>query len=138
MPEDTEWTFGKHRLTLECPDVLRIQIRGSIKPEEAEECCRLLFDIGDRYGPVYAIADLRDAAYISQKTRAIFSRPERPYPYRSFVMYGAPRPIGAFVKLMVTAGRVLMPSSFLFPATYVSTETEARAYIAEQRAKPLS
>lgn len=136
MSEAREWTFGGHRLWIEAPDLVLLEMHGSFDLPSMEAFLLLAHDLGDRIGPFVLLSDMRDVQGVPAAARKRMTQVEQAYPYRACAVFGASFAIGIVVTMAYKAGRMLAPSAFPFPFAVFVKEAQARAWVAQFRDPP--
>lgn len=136
MSLPTEWiACGKHRMRSE-GNLLWVQFIGDISMDEFRQICAE----GDRlialYGGIYMLADVEQAATMPPEIRRAVVGWIRQGKVRGVANIKANMTLRGLSILLVTAVRVL--SGVPGEVTFVASEDEARAWVAELERKRLA
>ncbi|MRG92124.1 hypothetical protein [Polyangium spumosum] len=129
------WEIGRHLVRWERPDLVFLTLRGPTSAAEAMRIRAIYAEIGERVGPYHVVFDASELVFIEAGSRAAWTRADKPYPFRSVLVFGANFSTRAVIMTVYRAGRLVAPSLFEFHFEFVSTEVEARARIDEFRSR---
>lgn len=121
--------MGKTSVRLERPDLVHLVIHGPNKAEYIAEVQKLLFEIGDMSGPFDLLVGLGELGSFEVNARRVWTRAERPYPFRHAFVYQASFAIRTLVLTTHRAGRFIAPAAFRWDVDFFPTEAAARARI---------
>jgi len=132
-----EWSLiGKHQVRFEPPDVFFARIDGDVSADDVRMQLEMLHALAKRVGhPIYWLTDVRNMGTIAsegRKAMAAASSTEVRDALAGSATFGAGFSKRVLVTLMARAVRVLQPGSSR-PLAFVETETQARAFLDEQR-----
>jgi hypothetical protein len=131
MAHEREWHFGTHHAWFESPDVLWTKIKGETTHQDGVVLLELYRELGSQR-PIFVVTDLTEATSVDMRARDHVSWNLRITWFRGAAYIGA-----GLVQRAVASSM-----SFLHSLTgkqtptlaFVSTEAEARAFIAQERA----
>ncbi len=128
-----EWNIGPMYVRFEEPDVLYSRGEGSTDAESIRAFNRLAEELARKHGRMYLIADMSKATGMDPQARKASSEyTGGRSPFEGMVVCGASFTMRTVVNMMLRAGQLLGRESNLH---FVETEADARAWIAERRAK---
>lgn len=131
MVHQREWNFGTHHVWLEPPDVLWTKIKGETTHQDAVTLLEIYRELGSKR-PIFVVTDLSESTSVDLKARDHVAWNLRMKWFRGAVYIGA-----GLVQRAVASSMSFLQSltGKQAPATaFVSTEEEARAFIARERA----
>lgn len=123
---------GDQQATIE-GDILFMRFSGDYKPEEAQQLLSLGDAIYREQGRVFLLADLTKLQTLGPKTRKVLANWPYLGPYQG-VGFGVSLPLRAVAQLVLAAQRAIGVGPPLSVQTF-ATETEARAWIDQERQK---
>ncbi|WP_426755902.1 STAS/SEC14 domain-containing protein [Myxococcus sp. Y35] len=130
-----EWKCGAHRAHFEEPDTLVAVFSGLINLDEVKQTVSLYEETARQKGQYYLIADIGRSSleaagrrYMSEKARSDW--------YHAILYVGADIVMQTFVKAIALA--LLFTGKSTFETVFVKTQDEARAWIAQHRARAKS
>ena len=128
------WDVGMNSVRLERPDLLHVVFRGPNELQDILEMQRILFAVGDRFGPVDLLLGLGELESLGAGARGAWARVRRAYPFRNGFAYGANFGIRTLVHTTHRAGRIISPAFFQWDIFFFPTEAAARTHIEAKRA----
>ncbi len=126
--------IGTHELRLE-GDLIFLRLRGNLDGEATRElldCCQ---KVRQEYGQVYILFDNREAGNVEPEARRQFVYWARNHPIAGVANFGGGVLQRTVARLIINALRILEKKAP--PQCYVTTEAEARDWLAERRHQPL-
>jgi hypothetical protein len=126
-------SVGKHRVELD-GDIIHFVYGGDYTGEDAVGMTQLSAELVRRHPRAYALCDISGVGAISTEARQAWLEWFRKHTLEAIVCYGA----GSFstrtvLKMFVAAARILLRLEPHF--VFVSTETQARTWIQQHRAR---
>jgi hypothetical protein len=129
-----EWSFGKHRIWLEPPDVLVVKYDGDVRLEDAQRVMEVFREVGSRT-PFHAIIHFGEAD-MHKDARAHMMQQARAEWFKGLVGVGGNMVQRAVSKTMMVA--LYITGKWPVESDFVETEEQARAAITRQRTKRLN
>lgn len=124
--------LGPHQVEIE-DDMVTTRLHGPFAPEHMTQWCRIMDGVIATHDGVFSIGDYRQAGSIPPETRRQVGDWPGSAKIRAMAVFGASPALRVIMTLIVRAGALLR--NFKSPTLFVATETEARDWMAEQRAK---
>lgn len=131
MAHPREWHFGTHHAWFEPPDILWTKITGETTHQDAVTLLELYRELGSQH-PIFVVTDLTEATSVDLKARDHVAWNLRVRWFRGAI----------YINAGLVQRAVASSMSFLHSLTgkqaptpaFVSTQEEARAFIARERA----
>jgi hypothetical protein len=133
-PSSATVEIGNHVLRVE-NGIVQLFFSGHVGIDEAKGLQDALFEAGDRFGMLAALVDLDGLGDVDPAARALFARPNRPYPVYAVAYYGGTFASRVLMRTVLRAGKLMAPKSFPMDIGILETKTEARRFLETARAK---
>ncbi|QSQ27706.1 STAS/SEC14 domain-containing protein [Pyxidicoccus parkwayensis] len=128
------WTLGPHKMWFEEPDTLRLVTVGVYDMKLLEESNAIANELKKLHPTLYLISDSRQGTGMSADVRKLLGEKPEMMPYAGSVMFGSSFAMRTMVNMMIRAGE-LMGRKADTEFAMVATEEDAKAWVAERRAK---
>ena len=125
-----EFQTGPHLIQVE-DDIIITRLHGTFTLEHAQTWCQISEDLIAKYGGIFSISDFRAGGTIQPESRCHIGQWPGVPKVRGLAMFGASLMLRVIMTMIVRAAKLLR--NYTVPLITVATETEARAWIAEQR-----
>lgn len=135
-PRETWTFFGKHQCRVEPPDVYFSRLNGDVSADDMRTQLEMLGQLAERTGKgVFWLCDVHNMGTLSQAARRLAAEASKTHLRTALcgsAIFGASFTTRVMVTLLARAIRVLNPSKTR-PIAFVETESQARAFLTEQR-----
>jgi hypothetical protein len=132
-----EPNIGKQTTLFEPPDTFYLKLRGTCTWEEGQEINRRHREWGKTVERVFYLVDLAELERIDPEVRKDATKTMDEVPTRGMVGFSAPLKARVIAKLIFTALNLFSNKADRIPLHFADTETEARAWIDEQRRREI-
>lgn len=123
---------GRHVITSE-GDIQSIKLRGTLSIDDASAFHAVLEESVRRHGTAYVLADASQGVSVPPETRRWIAEWNQSHHVSGVAIYGSSLVARTLLTLVLQAIAFLRRNPV--PSVFVKTEAEARAWIAEQRAR---
>lgn len=130
-----QFSFGSHTATAEANGVLFIKYQGAISLQDMKELRDIVDVVAKTTAPVFLLSDLSHAGPMGAEVRRFTGEWLANSHVGGGANFGAAPFARAAGELVASLMRLIHITKV--PFTFVKTETEAREWIAKQRALPL-
>ena len=131
-----EWKFGALNVRFEEPDTLFSFGVGETDGESMRAFNKHCEALAARHGKLYLITDMTRSTGMTPEARKLSTEYSSGNPFNGMVFFGASFTMRTIVNMMVRAGQLLGRNDGAMQ--FVQNEAEARAWIADLRAKAKS
>lgn len=121
---------GQHLMERE-KDLSSIRLRGNLSLEEAQVFHAMVERSLETYGRAYVLVDASEAGLISATTRRWIARWNQEHLVSGVAIYGGSLVARTLLTLLLNA--IMLMGRQNFPAVFVRTEADARAWLTAQR-----
>ena len=130
---EQHFQIGKHLLTLEPPDLIRIVFHGAISPEELRRFAEIEQGIAAEVGGLFVLADASDLGEVPRETRKELGVLGH-LPLKAVALCGASFQARVVINMTLLTQKVLLPKDALYPVSLCGTQEQGQQFLAEARA----
>ncbi|MBK9266446.1 MAG: hypothetical protein IPM54_42495 [Polyangiaceae bacterium] len=128
---DRQRQVGRHRLTIEPPDLIYLHIDGDVDLEHIKAFVAAIRELPSST-KVYVLRDARKSGLITLRAREYVLKHVESGRVGAFISFGAPFHVRTMITMIAKAVRLLRDGSLV--VGFTDTEAEARAWIDRVRA----
>jgi hypothetical protein len=129
-------TFGAQRLTVEAPDIIRIDFRGTLDGPAARELLGWLSAWCQGKSRFYILCDMTESVGVSADARRTLQSFAVTFPATRVACWGWSFTMRVLVEMLSRARRLLGVKGPRTPPRFFASEREARAFIEAERRRP--
>lgn len=131
---ESEWhSIGQHLVRIELPDIVHVRLRGDVTRSQIEGILAFERDVPRPEKGFFSLMDVFDAGRPNLEILRSADIVKQIQQYRAMVYYRAQFKHRTVLEIVQKINRTLNLSLSLVPLVAFATETQARAWIAEQR-----